>query len=298
MLSSADPVRVFQEFATLDLVSGGRAEIIAGRGSFTESFPLFGYDLEDYDDLFAEKLGLLLALRRPEPVTWSGRFRAPLSDVVVQPRPEQSPLPVWIGVGGNPGSVVRAGVLGLPVALAIIGGSPARFAPLADLHRRALAQAGHDPADAPFAVHAHGFVAPTAEQAGRDYYPSYAGAMTALGRERGWSPMTREAFDVLSSPAGSLVIGPPSRSPRRSCSCGGSSASSASCCTSASALSRTRRSCAPSSCSAPRSLHWCSGSSPRPSRGAAGDCPRRPTRREGWEAGAPRSGRLRSPLAG
>src|SRR3954451_2727643 len=172
VLSSADPVRVFQEFATLDLISHGRAELMAGRGSFTESFPLFGYDLGDYDELFAEKLELLIALRDNERVTWSGRFRPPLEDQPVFPRPVQQPLPVWVAVGGTPQSVVRAGLLGLPMALAIIGGQPERFAPLADLHRRALAQAGHDPSAAPIAVHAHGYVAATSQQAEQDYYPS------------------------------------------------------------------------------------------------------------------------------
>ena len=170
VLSSADPVRTFQDFATLDLVSSGRAEVIAGRGSFIESFPLFGQSLDDYDELFAEKLELLLALRDRERVTWSGRFRPALHDQPVYPRPEQDRLPVWVGVGGNPPSVVRAGRLGLPMALAIIGGSPRRFAPLADLHRRALAEAGH--AAQPVAVHAHGFVGRTSQQAARDYYPS------------------------------------------------------------------------------------------------------------------------------
>ena len=205
VLSSDDPVRVFQDFATLDLLSSGRAEIIAGRGSFTESFPLFGYDLGDYDELFAEKLDLLLALRDSERVTWSGRFRPALVDQAVYPRPQQDPLPVWVGVGGNPQSVVRAGALGLPMALAIIGGEPARFAPLADLHRRALQQYGKAPQ--PVAVHAHGFVGDSAEQAARSYYPSYATAMTQLGRERGWSPMSRQAYDAMRGPRGSLVLG-------------------------------------------------------------------------------------------
>ena len=207
VLSSADPVRTFQDFATLDLLSAGRAEIIAGRGSFIESFPLFGQSLDDYDALFAEKLELLLALRASERVTWSGRFRPALSDQPVHPRPEQDLLPVWVGVGGNPPSVLRAGRLGLPMALAIIGGSPQRFAPLADLHRRALAEAGHAPQ--PVAVHAHGFVGETYEQAARDYYPSYAQAMTLLGRERGWSPMSTHAFRAMTGPEGSLVLGSP-----------------------------------------------------------------------------------------
>jgi len=209
VLSSDDPVRVFQDFATLDLLSEGRAEIIAGRGSFTESFPLFGYDMADYDELFAEKLELLLAIRDTERVTWSGRHRAPLTDQAVYPRPQQERLPIWIGVGGNPESVVRAGLLGLPMALAIIGGQPDRFAPLADLHRRALAEVGLTAADAPTAVHAHGFVADDVEAATEVFYPPYAATMSQLGRERGWGPMSRAQFDGATSPSGSLVFGGP-----------------------------------------------------------------------------------------
>ncbi|NHC45542.1 LLM class flavin-dependent oxidoreductase [Motilibacter aurantiacus] len=209
VLSSADPVRVFQEYATLDLLSNGRAELMAGRGSFIESFPLFGYSLSDYDELFAEKLELLLALRDNERVTWSGRFRPALEDQPVYPRPVQQPLPVWVAVGGTPESVIRAGLLGLPMALAIIGGQPARFAPLADLHRRAVEQGGHSPQ--PVAVHAHGYLAATTDQAERDYYPSYAGAMSRLGRERGWGAMTPEQYRALAAPDGSLVIGSPAR---------------------------------------------------------------------------------------
>jgi probable LLM family oxidoreductase len=208
VLSSADPVRVFQEFSTLDLLSSGRAEIIAGRGSFIESFPLFGYSLEDYDELFSEKLDLLVELTQEERVTWSGQHRPALRDQAVYPRPERD-LPLWVGVGGNPESIVRAAGYGLPVALAIIGGQPARFAPLADLHRKALVQGGYDPELAPLAVHAHGYVAPTAEQATAEYYPSYAQAMTKLGRERGWGPMTRDSFDGMRSPDGSLTLGNP-----------------------------------------------------------------------------------------
>jgi probable LLM family oxidoreductase len=204
VLSSADPVRVFQEFTTLDLLSSGRAEIIAGRGSFIESFPLFGYSLEDYDELFSEKLDLLVELARNERVTWSGRHRAALDDQEVHPRPERE-LPIWVGVGGNPESIVRAAGYGLPVALAIIGGQPARFAPLADLHREALARGGFAPA--PLAVHAHGYVAASSQAAVADYYPAYAQAMTVLGRERGWGPMTRGAFDAMRAPEGSLVLG-------------------------------------------------------------------------------------------
>lgn len=209
VLSSDDPVRVFQDFATLDGLSGGRSEVIAGRGSFTESFPLFGHDLTDYDALFAEKLELLLALRDAERVTWSGRFRPALVDQPVYPRPEQDRLPVWVGVGGNPPSVVRAGALGLPMALAIIGGQPQRFAPLADLHRRALAEYGHAPQ--PLAVHVHGYVAPTSQQAAQEFYPSYAQAMTRIGRERGWGPMTTSAYGALLAPDGSLAVGSPAQ---------------------------------------------------------------------------------------
>lgn len=207
VLSSDDPVRVYQDFATLDLLSHGRAEVIAGRGSFVESFPLFGYDLDDYDELFAEKLELLLAVRSGEPVTWSGRHRAALRGAEVHPRTEGHELPVWVGVGGNPQSVVRAGLLGLPMALAIIGGQPARFAPLADLHRRALGEGGHAPR--PLAVHAHGFVGESTAAAADAYYPSYAAAMSRLGQERGWGAMTRRAFDEMRAPAGSLVLGEP-----------------------------------------------------------------------------------------
>ncbi|WP_298455631.1 LLM class flavin-dependent oxidoreductase [uncultured Cellulomonas sp.] len=207
VLSSDDPVRVFQDFATLDGLSGGRAEVMAGRGSFVESFPLFGYSLDDYDELFTEKLELLLAIRDSERVTWSGRHRAALHDQGVYPRPEREPLPVWVGVGGNPESVVRAGTLGLPMALAIIGGRPEQFAPLAELHRRAVAQAGHSPV--PIAVHAHGYVAATTDRAGEEYFPSYAHAMSVIGRERGWGAMTRPAFDAMRSRTGSLVLGDP-----------------------------------------------------------------------------------------
>jgi len=209
VLSSDDPVRVFQDFATLDLLSSGRAEIIAGRGSFTESFPLFGYDLADYDELYGEKLDLLLALRDHERVTWSGRHRAALRDQPVYPRPAQAKLPIWVGVGGNPSSVVRAGALGLPMALAIIGGEPDRFAPLTDLHRRALREYGHDPVTAPTAVHAHGFVTDDATVARELFYPAYRVAMATIGAERGWPPMSRGSFDAATGPTGSLVLGAP-----------------------------------------------------------------------------------------
>lgn len=208
VLSSADPVRTWQDFTTLDLVSGGRAELMAGRGSFIESFPLFGYDLEDYDDLFEEKLDLLVELTQEEQVTWQGRFRPALHEQGVFPRPERR-LPIWIAVGGTPQSIVRAASYGLPVALAIIGGQPAQFAPLAELHRRALKESGHEPKDAPLAVHMHGYVAPGAEQAVEEYYPSYAQAMTQLGRERGWGAMTKNTFNNLRGRGGSLVLGTP-----------------------------------------------------------------------------------------
>lgn len=209
VLSSDDPVRVYQQFATLDLISQGRAELLVGRGSFIESFPLFGYSLSDYEELFAEKLDLLLAIRDNERVTWSGRFRAPLEDQAIYPRAQQDPLPVWVGVGGNPASMVRAGHRGLPVALAIIGGAPERFAVLADIHRRSLVESGHDPAEAPLAVHAHGYIADTTEQAAEEFYPSYSVAMNRIGRERGWGPLTRIQYQNMIGPSGSLVLGDP-----------------------------------------------------------------------------------------
>jgi probable LLM family oxidoreductase len=207
VLSSEDPVRVFQQYATVDLLSGGRAEIMAGRGSFIESFPLFGHDLEDYDELFAEKLDLLLRLRASVRVSWTGRHRAALSDQPVYPRPVQEPLPVWVAVGGNPQSVVRAGALGLPLALAIIGGEPARFAPLATLYRRAAGQYGHGPL--PVSINGHGFVAETSQAAADSFFATYAEVMTQLGRERGWGPMTRDQFDALAGPHGAIAAGSP-----------------------------------------------------------------------------------------
>lgn len=209
VLSSADPVRTFQDFATLDLVSQGRAELMVGRGSFIESFPLFGYSLENYDELFTEKLDLLLEIRSNERVTWSGKFRAPIDDQGVYPRPQQDPLPVWIAVGGTPQSMVRAGHLGLPVALAIIGGDPARFTGLIDLYTGALVEAGHDPLAIPFAVHGIGHIAADDDEAADDIYQPFTERMTRIGRERGWPPMTREQFNAMRSPEGSLVVGSP-----------------------------------------------------------------------------------------
>lgn len=207
ILSTDDPVRVFQQYVTLDMVSSGRAELLVGRGSFIESFPLFGYRLDDYDELFAEKLDLLLQIRESEDeVDWSGRFRPPIQGQGIYPRPERE-LPIRVAVGGTPQSIVRAATRGLPVALAIIGGSPDRFAQLADLYRQTLRDAGHDPDDFPLSVHAHGYISDSNDQAAQEYYGSYAAAMTRLGRERGWGPMTKEQFEGMRSEEGSLVIG-------------------------------------------------------------------------------------------
>jgi alkanesulfonate monooxygenase SsuD/methylene tetrahydromethanopterin reductase-like flavin-dependent oxidoreductase (luciferase family) len=202
---------VFQAFATVDLLSGGRAEIMAGRGSFIESFPLFGYDLQDYDDLFAEKLDLLLKLRESERVTWSGRLRPPIHGRGVYPRPVQHALPVWIAVGGTPQSVVRAGTLGLPLAVAIIGGEPRRFAPLVELYREAGRRAGHDPAMLKVAINSHGYVAATDRAAADEFFPAYAEVMSRIGRERGWPPTSRAHFNEMLRPEGSMVLGDPAR---------------------------------------------------------------------------------------
>lgn len=209
ILSSADPVRTYQDFATLDLLSNGRAELLVGRGSFIESFPLFGYSLSDYDALFTEKLELLLAIRANERVNWEGKFRPALHDQEVYPRSQQQPLPVWIGVGGTPESVVRAGRLGLPVAVAIIGGDPASFRPLVDLYRRSLAQAGHDPADFPLAVHGLGHIADDTAEAVATIQPGFTAIMNKIGRERGWPPLAPEQFEWMAGPNGSLVVGDP-----------------------------------------------------------------------------------------
>jgi probable LLM family oxidoreductase len=207
VLSAADPVRVFQQFATLDLISHGRAEIVAGRGSFVEAYPLFGLNLEDYDSLFAEKLDLLLAIRANTHVHWSGQHRPPLSGQAIFPRPLQDPLPIWVGVGGTPSSFVRAGTLGLPLMVAIIGGQPAHFRPLIDLYREAGRQAGHPAEKLVVGLHSIGFVGETTEQAADDFFPGYAFTMTEIGKERGWPPTTRAQFDAVRGPTGALLIG-------------------------------------------------------------------------------------------
>jgi probable LLM family oxidoreductase len=207
VLGSDDPVRVFQAFATLDLLSGGRAEIMAGRGSFVESFPLFGYDLQDYDELFAEKLDLLLRLRESERVTWRGKHRPPMQDLGVYPRPVQEPLPVWIAVGGTPASAVRAGALNLPLAIGIIGGLPERFAPLAELHREAARRAGHSPP--PLSINSHGYIAETSEQAVEEAFGPFATMMNRIGRERGWPPTSREQFEASRTLRGANFVGNP-----------------------------------------------------------------------------------------
>jgi probable LLM family oxidoreductase len=207
VLSAADPVRVFQEFATLDLISNGRAEIVAGRGSFIESFPLFGFDVEDYDSLFAEKLELLLNIRENTHVHWSGKHRPALTGQAIYPRPLQNPLPIWVGVGGTPASFARAGVLGLPLMVAIIGGEPHRFRPLIDLYREAGVRSGHKPEQLKVGLHMIGFVGDTTKEAADVFFPGYAQTFTEIGKERGWPPTTRAQFDALRGPAGALLIG-------------------------------------------------------------------------------------------
>jgi probable LLM family oxidoreductase len=209
VLSSDDPVRVFQQFAHVDLLSGGRAEIMAGRGSFIESFPLFGYDLDDYDELYAEKLDLLLAIRDHERVSWSGSHRPSLENAGVWPRPVQNPLPVWVAVGGSPESVVRAGTLGLPLTVAIIGGTFARFAPLVRLYREALAASGHDAEVGRVAINTHAFVGESAADADRAFAPAYLAMMNRIGRERGWPASGRAEYEALRSPAGPVTVGSP-----------------------------------------------------------------------------------------
>src|ERR1700688_670601 len=207
VLSAADPVRIFQEFATLDLISNGRAEIVAGRGSFIESFPLFGFDVEDYDSLFAEKLELLLNIRENTHVHWSGKHRPALTGQAIYPRPLQNPLPIWVGVGGTPASFARAGVLGLPLMVAIIGGEPHRFRPLIDLYREAGLRSGHKPEQLKVGLHMIGFVADTTKEAADVFFPGYAHTFTEIGKERGWPPTTRAQFDALRGPKGALLIG-------------------------------------------------------------------------------------------
>jgi probable LLM family oxidoreductase len=209
VLSSADPVRVFQNFATLDLISRGRAEMVVGRGSFVDAYPLFGFNLEDYDELFAEKLGLLLMIRQSEFVTWSGKFRPALKNQAVYPRPLQQPFPIWLGVGGTPESFVRAGSLGLPLMVAIIGGETHRFRPLIDLYREAGKRAGYAPEQLKVGLHSLGYVAETTEQAVEEFYPGYAVSMTQVGKERGWPPMTRGRFEAQSGSLGALLVGSP-----------------------------------------------------------------------------------------
>ncbi len=207
VLSAADPVRVFQEFATLDLISGGRAEIIAGRGSFTEAYPLFGLDLKDYDSLFDEKLRLLLHIRDNPRINWSGRYRPPLRDQEIHPRPLQDHLPIWVGVGGSPKSVIRAGSLGLPLMIAIIGGQPERFRPLVDLYREAGVRSGHAPESLKVGIHALGSFAATTKEARDDYFPGYERMFGQIGKERGWPAIHRSHFEALCGPEGALIIG-------------------------------------------------------------------------------------------
>ena len=209
VISSDDPVRVFQEFSTVDLLSGGRAEIMAGRGSFIESYPLFGYDLNDYDALFSEKLDLLLQLRESEHITWSGTMRAPLAGQGVYPRPAQEKLPVWIAVGGTPQSAVRAGRLGLPMALAIIGGMPERFATFVSIYRQAGRQAGHDDSTLKVGINSHGFIADDSQRAADDYFEPMSGVMNRIGLERGWSPLTRADYDASRALRQHLFVGSP-----------------------------------------------------------------------------------------
>ena len=209
VLSAADPVRVFQNFATLDLVSHGRIELVVGRGSFTEAFPLFGMKLQDYDELFTEKLHLLLNIRANEVVNWSGKFRAALSNQAIYPRPLQNPLPVWIGVGGTQESFARAGTLGLPLMVAIIGGETHRFRPLVDLYKAAGKKAGHPPEKLKVGLHSLGYVANTTAEAIEDYYPGYAETFTRIGKERGWPPVNRTQFNAQTGPLGALLVGSP-----------------------------------------------------------------------------------------
>jgi probable LLM family oxidoreductase len=207
VLSSDDPVRVFQQFATIDLLSGGRAEIMAGRGSFIESFPLFGYDLKDYDTLFSEKLELLIKLNEKEKISWKGNHRPSFDNLGIYPRPHQPKLPIWVAIGGTPESVARAATLGLPMMLAIIGGAPDRFAPYVDYYRETGKQAGHTPETLQVGINSHCFIADTSQQAADEFYPSYAQVMSRIGRERGWPSMDRSHYDQMRGPHGSLFVG-------------------------------------------------------------------------------------------
>jgi probable LLM family oxidoreductase len=209
VLSSDDPVRVFQDFAHVDLLSGGRAEIIAGRGSFIESFPLFGNDMKDYHSLFAEKLDLLMQLNKSETISWKGKHRPAIDNRGVYPRPHQPELPIWVAVGGTPESVVRAANYGLPMALAIIGGGPERFVPFTRLYKDTYHRAGHDPARRQLAINSHGYLADNSQQAANEFYGPYAYVMSKIGRERGWSPMTRDHYELMREPDGSLLVGSP-----------------------------------------------------------------------------------------
>ncbi|MGK2860958.1 MAG: LLM class flavin-dependent oxidoreductase [Chitinophagaceae bacterium] len=209
VLSSDDPVRVFQDFATVDHLSDGRAEIMAGRGSFIESFPLFGFNLKDYDDLFAEKLDLLIQLNKNEKINWRGKHRSAITNLGIYPRPFRDQLPIWVAVGGTPDSVIRAATYGLPMALAIIGGMPARFAPLTQLYKTAATKAGHSVDHLQLGINSHAFIADTSQQAADEYYPPYADVMTRLGKERGWSPMDRQQFEMMRSNDGALLVGSP-----------------------------------------------------------------------------------------
>lgn len=209
VLSAADPVRVFQEFATLDLISRGRAELVVGRGSFTESFPLFGFNLQDYDALFLEKLELFIQIQNNETVNWSGKFRAPLVNQTIYPRPFQDQMPLWIGVGGTPASFVRAGTLGIPLMIAIIGGEPRRFKGLVDLYKEAGKQAGHSPEKLKVGIHCLGYVGTSSSKALADFYPGYAEAFTKIGKERGWPPITPAHFNAQVGKYGALTVGEP-----------------------------------------------------------------------------------------
>lgn len=209
VLSSDDPVRVFQDFATVDALSNGRAEIMAGRGSFTESFPLFGYSLNDYDTLFSEKLELLLKIRSEEKITWKGKHRAAINNLGIYPRPVQNPLPVWIAIGGTPESVQRAATLNLPMMLAIIGGSPDRFGPYVKYYRDVAQQLGHDSTKLQVGINSHTYIADTSQQAADEFYPAYADVMSRIGRERGWQPMQREHYEMMREPHGALLVGSP-----------------------------------------------------------------------------------------